>query len=177
MRYFWLLDGKVQKLFSFQYHPGFENLADYPSKSHPGNHHLEVRPFYLHMLNSPRFLKRAARPSKRRGCVDQGKPTYYHRHLIPDLLRLTSIVDSSDMGPAAAAQIGAAPTLLINLVSSSFTILTTPISQGQLLHLLTKVAFLGFASLAVVKLEIWAENTRKYCQPPPQHLNYFGNAV
>ena len=103
MRYFWLLDGKVQKIFSFQYHPGFENLADYPSKSHPGNHHLEVRPFYLHMLNSPRFLKRAARPSKRRGCVDQGKPAYYSRHLIPDLLRLPSVVDRSALAHAAAA--------------------------------------------------------------------------
>ncbi len=42
MRYFWLLDGKVQQLFSFQYHPGFENLADYPSKSRPGTHHQAV---------------------------------------------------------------------------------------------------------------------------------------
>ena len=103
MRYFWLLDGKVQKLFSFQYHPGFENLADYPSKSHPGTHHQAVRNFYLHMPNSPRFLERAAKPSKRRGCVVQGKPTYYSRHLIPDLLRLPGVVDRSAWTPAAAA--------------------------------------------------------------------------
>ena len=103
MRYFWLLDGKVQKLFSFQYHPGFENLADYPSKSHPGTHHQAVRNFYLHMPNSPRILERAAKPSKRRGCVDQGKPTYYSRHLIPDLLRLPSVVVRSAWAPAAAA--------------------------------------------------------------------------
>eukprot|EP00804_Cyclotella_cryptica_P019676 CCRYP_016442-RA/>CCRYP_016442-RA protein AED:0.39 eAED:0.39 QI:0/0/0/1/1/0.5/2/0/309 len=71
VRYFWLLDGKIQKLFSFQYHPGFENLADYPSKSHPGTHHQAVRNYYLHTPTSPRFLERAAKPSKRRGCVDQ----------------------------------------------------------------------------------------------------------
>eukprot|EP00804_Cyclotella_cryptica_P028682 CCRYP_008190-RA/>CCRYP_008190-RA protein AED:0.50 eAED:0.48 QI:0/-1/0/1/-1/0/1/0/30 len=28
MRYFWLLDGDVNKLFDFQYHPGLENLAN-----------------------------------------------------------------------------------------------------------------------------------------------------
>ena len=103
MRYFWLLDGKVQQLFSFQYHPGFENLADYPSKSHPGTHHQAVRNYYLHTPTSPRFLERAAKPSKRRGCVDQGKPTYYSRHLIPALLRLPSVVDRSAWTPAAAA--------------------------------------------------------------------------
>eukprot|EP00804_Cyclotella_cryptica_P027666 CCRYP_010273-RA/>CCRYP_010273-RA protein AED:0.51 eAED:0.57 QI:0/0/0/1/0/0/2/0/207 len=103
MRYFWLLDGKVQQLFDFEYHPGFENLADYPSKSHPGSHHQSVRPFYLHLPNSPRFLECAAKPSKRRGCVDQGKPTYCSRHLIPDLLCLPSVVARTAMAPAAAA--------------------------------------------------------------------------
>jgi hypothetical protein len=28
--YFWLLDGKVQKLFHFYYQPGQENLGNYP---------------------------------------------------------------------------------------------------------------------------------------------------
>ena len=71
MRYFWLLDGANQRLFSFQYQPGFENLGDYPSKAHSGGHHLHVRPFYVHMPTSPLFLPRAARPSARRGCVKQ----------------------------------------------------------------------------------------------------------
>jgi hypothetical protein len=47
MQYFWLLDGKIQQLFDFQYHPGLENLADYPSKHHSGRHHQEVRPYYV----------------------------------------------------------------------------------------------------------------------------------
>jgi len=29
MRYFWLLDGKVQRHFSVYYHPGQENMGDY----------------------------------------------------------------------------------------------------------------------------------------------------
>jgi hypothetical protein len=32
MRYFWLLDGKAQKQFSFKHQPGEEILVDYPSK-------------------------------------------------------------------------------------------------------------------------------------------------
>eukprot|EP00804_Cyclotella_cryptica_P000705 CCRYP_000993-RA/>CCRYP_000993-RA protein AED:0.40 eAED:0.40 QI:0/-1/0/1/-1/1/1/0/237 len=70
MRYFWLLDGHINKYFDFQYHPGLENLADYPSKAHPGSHHLSVRPLYVHMSTSPRLLPRAATPSVRRGCAD-----------------------------------------------------------------------------------------------------------
>jgi hypothetical protein len=36
-------------------------------------------------------------------CVDQGKPAYYSRHLIPDLLRLPSVVNRSALAHAAAA--------------------------------------------------------------------------
>ena len=70
MRYFWLLDQEAQRMFDFQYHPGLENMADYPSKAHTGAIHQHVRPYYLHMDNSPRFLPRAHRPSTRRGCAE-----------------------------------------------------------------------------------------------------------
>ena len=63
MRYFWLLDGKVQRRFAVYYHPGQENLGDYQTKHHIGTHHTRARPFYLHLSNSPQFLPRAARPS------------------------------------------------------------------------------------------------------------------
>ena len=37
MRYFWLLDQAAQRYFKFKYHPGQENLGDYPSTPlHPG---------------------------------------------------------------------------------------------------------------------------------------------
>jgi hypothetical protein len=42
MRYFWLLDGEVQKLFRFYYQPGQENLGDYPSKHHAADIHQHV---------------------------------------------------------------------------------------------------------------------------------------
>lgn len=85
---FWLLDGSIQKLVNFQYHPGYKNLADYPSKSHTGANHLAVHPFYVHMPTSPQFLQRAAKPSVRRGCVDKVGPTYIHKHVLPSILRV-----------------------------------------------------------------------------------------
>jgi hypothetical protein len=56
MWYFWLLDGKVQKLFCFYYQPGQENLGDYPSKHHSADIHQHVRPYYVHMNNSTTVL-------------------------------------------------------------------------------------------------------------------------
>ena len=58
MRYFWLLDQEVQKYMNVQHHPGQENL---------GQH---VRPYYIHMPNSPTHLPRAGMPSSRRGCAE-----------------------------------------------------------------------------------------------------------
>jgi len=44
MRYFWLLDQETQKYVDIFYHPGQENLGDYPSKHHFGPIHQHVRP-------------------------------------------------------------------------------------------------------------------------------------
>jgi hypothetical protein len=100
MRYFWLLDGHINKLFDFQYHPGLENLADYPSKAHPGNHHLSVRPLYVHMSTSPRLLPRAAKPSVRRGCANK---VGLHRIRKYPLPTLTRVPRGTGHMPAAAA--------------------------------------------------------------------------
>ena len=89
MRYFRLLDGSIQKNFDFSYQPGLENLADYPGKHHPGSHHTEVRPYYVHMNNSPRYLVQADKPSVRRGCVLPAKPgAYSNKHPLPALTRV-----------------------------------------------------------------------------------------
>jgi hypothetical protein len=76
MRYFWLLDGAVQKQFAFSHHPGEEILADYPSKAHTAPHHRLMRPFFTHQHNSPLYLLRAKLPSARRGCVEKPGSTY-----------------------------------------------------------------------------------------------------
>ena len=69
MRFFYIADQVSRGLFDVQWHPGQENLADYFTKHFDGKHHQEVRPWYLHMPNSPRELPRAAAPSTLRGCV------------------------------------------------------------------------------------------------------------
>ena len=56
MQYFWLLDSKTQRYFIFYYQPGLENLGDYPSKHHTADIHQHVRPYYVHMNNSPTLL-------------------------------------------------------------------------------------------------------------------------
>lgn len=71
MRYFWLLCSEAQRILKVEYHPGAENLGDYPTKHHTGAHHQHVRPYYIHEEGrSPRILPRAERPSVRRGCVE-----------------------------------------------------------------------------------------------------------
>jgi hypothetical protein len=56
-------------MYKLRWHPGQENLADYQSKHHAMSHHINVRPWYLHMENSPSFLPRAQKPSALKGCV------------------------------------------------------------------------------------------------------------
>jgi hypothetical protein len=69
MRIFWVGDKVTQAMYELTWHTGLENLADYQSKHHVGLHHVEVRPYYLHMENSSRFLPRATRHSTLKGCV------------------------------------------------------------------------------------------------------------
>jgi hypothetical protein len=70
MQYFWLLDGKVQKLFCLHYQPGQENLGDYPSKHHSANIHQHVHPYYVHMNNSPIVSPQAAKPRSWQGFAE-----------------------------------------------------------------------------------------------------------
>ena len=69
MRHFWVADKVAQNIFSFHWHPGQENMADYQSKHHTGVHHQAVRPWYLHTHDSPMVLPRALKPSTLKGCV------------------------------------------------------------------------------------------------------------
>jgi len=69
MRFFWITDQVKRKFFDVQWHPGQENLADYYTKAFPGKHHVAVRPWYVHEVNSPRVLPRAAAPAALQGCV------------------------------------------------------------------------------------------------------------
>jgi hypothetical protein len=85
MRYFWLLDGETQQYFKFYYHPGLENLGDYPSKHHTADIHQHVRPYYVHMDNSPTLLPRAMKPSTRRGCAEILGNPYSKKSPLPSI--------------------------------------------------------------------------------------------
>jgi hypothetical protein len=122
MRYFWLLNGSLQKLFDFQYHPGPKNLPDYNNKHHHhpdlGSHHTEVRPYYVHMPNSPRYLLPAANLSILQGCVNLDKDTnYIRKYPLPKLevdkcryTRTTYMCNPYRLLAAAAAAAAAART-------------------------------------------------------------------
>jgi hypothetical protein len=80
MRFFWIGDKIAQEMYTLNWHPGQENLADYQSKHHAGSHHVAVRPWYSHLKNSPRVLPRAARPCALKGCVGTLKDGTYAKY-------------------------------------------------------------------------------------------------
>ncbi len=53
--FFWIRDKVAQEMYTLNWHPGLENLANYQSKHHAGSHHIEVRPWYLHSKNPPGY--------------------------------------------------------------------------------------------------------------------------
>jgi hypothetical protein len=86
MRYFWLLDGETQQYFKFYYQPRLENLGeDYPSKHHYADIHQHVRPYYVHMDNSPTLLPRAMKLSPRRGCAEILEDPYSKKSPLPSI--------------------------------------------------------------------------------------------
>ena len=88
MRYFWLLDNKMQRYFKFYYQLGLENLDVYPSKHHTADTHQHVRPYYVHMDNFPTLLPRAMKPSTCQGCAKILGDPYSKKSPLPSIGRL-----------------------------------------------------------------------------------------
>jgi hypothetical protein len=83
MRFFWIGDEIGQQMYNLKWDPGQENLADYQSKHHIGSHNTAVRPWYLHLENSPRVLPQAKWPSTLKGCVGTLNDGYIHKVPLP----------------------------------------------------------------------------------------------
>lgn len=83
MCFFWVADQVQRNLFDVHWYPGKENLADYFTKHFDAKHHIAVRPYYLHMPNSPQFLPRAAAPRLLRGCVGTLEDGYVKDNPLP----------------------------------------------------------------------------------------------
>ncbi len=81
-------DKVAQEMYALKWHPGQENLADCQSKHHIGSHHAAVRPWYLHLENSPQVLPRVERPSTLKGCVGTLKDGYVHKVPLPRAPRI-----------------------------------------------------------------------------------------
>jgi hypothetical protein len=91
MRFFWVGDKVAQEMYKLRWHPGQENLANYQSKHHAiMSHHINVRPWYLHMENSLRFLPRAQKPSAFKGCVGTLDDGYVRNVPLPRAPRIQS---------------------------------------------------------------------------------------
>jgi len=84
--FFWTTNQVEIGNFNVTWHPGQENLADYFTKHFPGTHHQLVRPYYLHMHNSPTTLPRALAPSTLKGCVGTLPNGYIRSAPLPRLL-------------------------------------------------------------------------------------------
>ncbi len=80
----------AQGMCDISWHPGMENLAEYQSKHHLGSHHVNVRPWYLHMENSPRYLPRAQSQSTLKGCVGTLEQGYVRNVPLPQVPQIQS---------------------------------------------------------------------------------------
>ncbi len=96
-----------QEMFDLTWHPDIENLADYQSKHHVGSHHVKVRPYYLHMKNSPIEIQRALRPCTLKGCVGTLKGGYVHNVPLP---RVPQVQSASHMTGTCYSQVPRVPT-------------------------------------------------------------------
>eukprot|EP00984_Skeletonema_dohrnii_P002769 scaffold955_cov79-Skeletonema_dohrnii-CCMP3373.AAC.11 len=96
MRFFWITDQVAMGFFDVQWHPGQENLADYFTKHFDSKHHQAVRPWYLHMSNSPRVLPRAVKPSTLRGCVGTLPNGYTKSGPLPKLVPIRPLDTGRD---------------------------------------------------------------------------------
>ena len=70
MRFYWIRDRAEQQQFRIFWAPGSLNLGDFFTKHHAPAHHRSVRPLYLHMTTSPRFVPSKDSTGDLRGCVN-----------------------------------------------------------------------------------------------------------
>jgi hypothetical protein len=94
MRYFCLLDGKMQQYLKFYYQPSLKNLGDYPSKHHTANIHQHIKTYYVHMNNSPTLLPRAMKPSTHQGCAEILGDPYSKKSPLPSICNFPCLADS-----------------------------------------------------------------------------------
>jgi len=102
MRYFWLLDGHNNKIFDFQYYPGFERILEITQAKPILGGITSMCDNITCTCPLPLFfLIRAVKPSVRRGCVEQVDPAYIRKQPLPALLRIPSVASRNLVSTAA----------------------------------------------------------------------------
>ena len=114
MAYCWLLDQTTQRYIKVYYQPGAENMGDYPSKAHIGHTHKYTSPYYVQMVNSPKELPRAAKPSSRRGCVETFEDSYYKRVPLPRVPEYHDLSQDSQLTKPTIQFAGVEPKIISN---------------------------------------------------------------
>ena len=79
MHYFWIANQVQDWQFNLSLFPGKENHA--PSQ------HLQMMPYYAHIIDSPSFLTRAPASSDLQGCVGNILASYAISSALPYVLR------------------------------------------------------------------------------------------
>ena len=76
-QYLWLINQVIFNTYRIKWAPGLENMADYFTKHFAATHHRNVHPFYVHMKNSLRVIRKVSKKvsdkkvsARLRGCVN-----------------------------------------------------------------------------------------------------------
>ena len=68
-QYSWLIDQVNLNTYRIVWAPGLENLADYFTGHFAAAHHRNVRPFYVHMHNSPQVIRKVDKKVSDKKCL------------------------------------------------------------------------------------------------------------
>ncbi len=101
MQHFWIADHVAQRHFTVHWHQHQENLTDHFTKHLLYAHHTHIRPYYLHMEQSPSYLPRAIAPSVLEGCVGTNDQGYGKQSPLPVLPVLYETWATKPMYPEA----------------------------------------------------------------------------
>ena len=82
-RYFWTISKQDEKTIDVSWHPGRENIADYSSKHYSPTIHKNIRPTYLHIPNSRRYIQRSVTPHLLRECAKTSPHSVLCTNVLP----------------------------------------------------------------------------------------------
>ena len=80
MRYFWTISKQDDITIHFSWQPGQGNIDDYSPKYHSPTNHQNLRPTYIYMPNSPRYMQHSVTPHLMQGCAKTSPRSILRTH-------------------------------------------------------------------------------------------------